>query len=50
MFGLDNKILYIFEGKEPSWIFPVIADWRPKQSQLSNGSQKDDYYTYQLNI
>ena len=30
MFDADNKILYIFEGKEPTWAFPVVIDWREK--------------------
>lgn len=49
MFGVDNKILYVFEGKNPSWIFPVIADWRPRITS-STGTIEDYYYTYQLNI
>jgi hypothetical protein len=49
IFGTDNKILYIFEGKDPSWVFPVIADWRPKQGEQS-AVLFDDYDVYQLNI
>lgn len=49
MFDKDNKILYIFEGKEPSWVFPAIVDWRVKggDSTIVNG---DDYDVYKLNI
>lgn len=50
MFGIDNKILYVFEGKNPSWIFPVIADWRPRLSEIPDENENNDYYTYQLNI
>jgi len=49
IFGTDNKILYIFEGKDPSWVFPVVADWRPKTGEES-ANIFDDYYTYELNI
>jgi hypothetical protein len=49
IFGPDNKILYIFEGKDPSWVFPVIAEWRPKSGQES-AILIEDYNTYQLNI
>jgi hypothetical protein len=49
MFDKDNKILYIFEGKEPSWVFPAIVDWRVKggDSTIVRG---DDYDVYKLNI
>lgn len=50
MFGIDNKILYVFEGKDPSWIFPIIVEWRPRRSQFSDDLENNDYYTYQLNI
>jgi hypothetical protein len=49
IFGPDNKILYLFEGKEPSWIFPVITDWRTKVGEESPISL-EDYNTYELNI
>lgn len=49
VFGPDNKILYIFEGKNPSWVFPVITDWRTKTGQDS-ANIFDDYNTYELNI
>jgi hypothetical protein len=34
MFDADNKILYIFEGKEPTWAFPVVIDWREKSGDV----------------
>ena len=35
MFDADNKILYIFEGKEPTWAFPVVIDWREKMGEAN---------------
>jgi hypothetical protein len=49
IFDTDNKILYIFEGKDPSWIFPVVVDWRPKTGDPTVVLD-DDYDVYQLNI
>jgi hypothetical protein len=49
MFDKDNKILYIFEGKEPSWVLPVVVDWRVKGGNLTI-IKGDDYDTYKLNI
>jgi hypothetical protein len=49
IFGTDNKILYVFEGKDPSWVFPVVADWRPKKTQQTDNNF-DEYDVYQINI
>lgn len=49
MYGTDNKILYIFEGKDPSWIMPVLVDWRIKKND-ETVEEGDDYEIYQLNI
>lgn len=48
MFDADNKILYVFEGKEPTWAFPVVIDWREKEGETKSvlGS---DYSIYSLN-
>ncbi len=49
MFDFDNKILYVFEGKDPSWIFPVLVDWRKRTGTFSP-DEFEDYNKYQLNI
>jgi hypothetical protein len=49
MYGTDNKILYIFEGKDPSWILPVLVDWRIRKND-ETVEEGDDYEIYQLNI
>jgi hypothetical protein len=45
MFGVDNKILYVFEGKDPTWSFPVVVDWRRKGGEFLPvlGSDYDVY-------
>lgn len=48
MFGADNKILYIFEGKNPTWAFPVVIDWREKAG-LKHPILGSDYKIYSLN-
>lgn len=49
MYGTDNKILYIFEGKEPSWTMPVLVDWRVRRGD-DTVDEGEDFFTYQLNI
>lgn len=49
MYGTDNKILYIFEGKDPSWILPALVDWRIKRSD-ETVDEGEDFEIYQLNI
>ena len=49
MYGTDNKILYIFEGKDPSWIMPALVDWRIRTND-ETVDEGDDYEIYQLNI
>jgi hypothetical protein len=49
MYGIDNKILYIFEGKDPSWIMPALVDWRIRTND-ETVEEGDDYEIYQLNI
>lgn len=48
MFDADNKILYVFEGKDPTWAFPVVIDWRKKVGE-SDPILGIDYNIYQLN-
>lgn len=48
MFDADNKILYVFEGKEPTWAFPVVIDWREKAGE-DNPILGSDYNIYTLN-
>lgn len=48
MFGADNKILYIFEGKEPTWAYPVLIDWREKSGDV-DPILGQDYEVYSLN-
>jgi hypothetical protein len=48
MFDKDNKILYIFEGKNPFQMLPVVVDWQRnlKDSTVTEG---DDYRVFNLN-
>ena len=48
MFDADNKILYVFEGKDPTWAYPVVIDWRQKAGE-TNPLLGSDYNIYQLN-
>ena len=48
MFDEDNKIMYIFEGKDPTWAYPVVIDWRQKGGDF-NPLLGVDYNVYQLN-
>jgi hypothetical protein len=50
MFDLDNKILYVFEGKDPSWIFPVLVDWRKNTVLYDAGQELIDYNKFEINI
>lgn len=49
MYGTDNKILYVFEGKDPSWTMPVLVDWRIRRSD-DTVDEGEDFDIYQLNI
>lgn len=50
MFDLDNKILYVFEGKDPSWIFPVLVDWRKNKVLYDAEQELIDYNKFEINI
>jgi hypothetical protein len=49
MYGTDNKILYVFEGKDPSWVMPALVDWRIKLTD-ETVDEGEDFQIYQLNI
>jgi len=49
MYGVDNKILYVFESSNPNYLLPVNVDWtlRP-QARAAEAQAISSYRSYKL--
>jgi hypothetical protein len=48
MYGIDNRILYVFESSNPNYLLPVNVDWKLRPQAQAEAQVISSYRAYKL--